>query len=591
MSTPLAGNFEVNAALPLDEKTNKPTIVARDAIPPIQRYRGMIVTVKENDTTYRLGAGLTNADWVVLGGGTLDGMGAAECVAIWQDADTLSSNIFFKRYNSTSIVANSRGFTSMNPGTVTDRYVDPSGSDSNAGTAAGAGSAWLTPDYAIRQCQQMGPGKYRINLAVGLYDNVAIDVPSVINWTAESAGTECEIEFIGDEVTPTTTTFRNTVGAICYHSAPGVSVRFAGIYFKGSGSNTGIVHSAGKMYFRNCKSDSHYLFYRSLNYGTLGVVEQPLDMTDTYYGFGVIDGANLQKNADVSMTPPSTLSLSTDPTLYSIYNAQLSLSAGKSEIKARSGLHLIVGHGWLIDGYNSTIDLGSFTELLGAELKGLWRTDGCRILTSNPNTFHLTGSDGWFEMTESFFQDRSGNSWISDSLPPEGIKLGIGAKFISSNIAALGTPPILFFDDYMTEYVNYVGPANYLASADDDRYTEKFCGRIFGEVPQGYSLADIGPSGVLDAPEYIFIATENCEIIDFRISTDVGNGGGNTDTYFVAVNGTFTALSVALTNTTANSSSNKLRLVAGNKVSLKLTSAAGTVAQNITYQLTVRRYR
>jgi hypothetical protein len=71
MSTPLAGNFEVNAALPLDEKTNKPTIVARDAIPPIQRYRGMLVTVKETDTIYRLGAGLTNADWVVVGGGTL----------------------------------------------------------------------------------------------------------------------------------------------------------------------------------------------------------------------------------------------------------------------------------------------------------------------------------------------------------------------------------------------------------------------------------------------------------------------------------------------------------------------------------------
>jgi hypothetical protein len=69
MSTPLAGNFEVNAALPLDEKINKATLAARDAIPPIQRYRGMIVTVKENDTTYRLGAGLTNADWNVFGGG------------------------------------------------------------------------------------------------------------------------------------------------------------------------------------------------------------------------------------------------------------------------------------------------------------------------------------------------------------------------------------------------------------------------------------------------------------------------------------------------------------------------------------------
>jgi len=104
-------------------------------------------------------------------------------------------------------------------------------------------------------------------------------------------------------------------------------------------------------------------------------------------------------------------------------------------------------------------------------------------------------------------------------------------------------------------------------------------------------LADIGKEGVLDSPEYIFIATESCEIYDFRISTSVGNGVGNTDTYYVAVNGSTSALSLALTNSSSNVTNNKLRLVAGNKVSLRLTSSAGTTAENITYQLKVRRYR
>ena len=596
MSINLSSNFLLSANLPLDGRTIAADITARNAIPVIQRYPGLTVYVAAGvgggAENWQLQGGIANTDWVLVGGGgTLTGLGSAECVAYWINATTLASNIFFKRYNVTGIVANAQGFTSMTPGTVTDRYIDPAGNNTNSGVASGGATAWLTPGYAIKQCQQMGPGLYRIHVAPGLYNGVDIDAPQVINWTSESAGTESVIEFVGDEVTPTTTAFQNTVGSICYHSAPGVSLRFAGIDFRGSGSQTAILHSAGKMYFRNCTNNDHYVFYRGTNFGTLCVIEQPFDSIDTYYGFGVSDGASLIKLADVTLTPPSTLSLSQDPTLYSVYNGFLNLAAGKSEVKARTGIHLIVGHGWIFDGYNSTISIGSFTELLGAELKGLWRTDGCRILPGNLITFHLTSSDAWLEMTESFFQDRSGNSWISDSLPPEGVKLGIGAKFISPNIAALGTPPTLFFDDYMTEYVNYIGPDNYLASADDNRYTETFCDTIFGEVPQGYGLADIGKEGVLDSPEYIFIATESCEIYDFRISTTTGNGAGNTDTYYVAVNGSVSSLSLALTNTSSGVTNNKLRLVAGNKVSLRLTSSAGTTAENITYQLKVRRYR
>jgi len=67
MSIPISSNFNLAAQLPLDARTVVTDITARDLIPSIQRYEGMIVYVTDINTNYQLQGGVTNVDWVVFG--------------------------------------------------------------------------------------------------------------------------------------------------------------------------------------------------------------------------------------------------------------------------------------------------------------------------------------------------------------------------------------------------------------------------------------------------------------------------------------------------------------------------------------------
>jgi hypothetical protein len=74
MGIPLGSSFTVNTALPLDDRCQVVSIVARDAISALRRYQGMQVYVIADTKTYVLKTGVTNADWVELagsGGGSL----------------------------------------------------------------------------------------------------------------------------------------------------------------------------------------------------------------------------------------------------------------------------------------------------------------------------------------------------------------------------------------------------------------------------------------------------------------------------------------------------------------------------------------
>lgn len=101
MSINLSSNFLLSANLPLDGRTIAADITARNAIPVIQRYPGLTVYVAAGvgggAENWQLQGGIANTDWVLVGGGgTLTGLGSAECVAYWINATTLASNIFFK---------------------------------------------------------------------------------------------------------------------------------------------------------------------------------------------------------------------------------------------------------------------------------------------------------------------------------------------------------------------------------------------------------------------------------------------------------------------------------------------------------------
>lgn len=85
MGIPLGSNFDVQTGLPLDSRAQVLTLVARDAIPSLRRWEGMIVYVKEDQTSYSLKGGLTNDLWEPVGSGA---GGGGNAIYLAGDIDT-----------------------------------------------------------------------------------------------------------------------------------------------------------------------------------------------------------------------------------------------------------------------------------------------------------------------------------------------------------------------------------------------------------------------------------------------------------------------------------------------------------------------
>lgn len=64
MSIPITSQLELNAQLPLDDRTWQVDQTAREAIIDIQRYDGLTVYQTDTQKTWQLQGGITNSDWV-----------------------------------------------------------------------------------------------------------------------------------------------------------------------------------------------------------------------------------------------------------------------------------------------------------------------------------------------------------------------------------------------------------------------------------------------------------------------------------------------------------------------------------------------
>lgn len=69
MSISLSSNFDLVTSLPLDARFVRADTTARDAIPSLQRFEGLLVYVVGDTTLYQLQGGITNSDWVAVGSG------------------------------------------------------------------------------------------------------------------------------------------------------------------------------------------------------------------------------------------------------------------------------------------------------------------------------------------------------------------------------------------------------------------------------------------------------------------------------------------------------------------------------------------
>jgi len=68
MSQQINDNFQVLAALPIDDRIRKSTISERDAISSTRRFQGLQCFVEQTQTLYMLSGGIANANWKGIAG-------------------------------------------------------------------------------------------------------------------------------------------------------------------------------------------------------------------------------------------------------------------------------------------------------------------------------------------------------------------------------------------------------------------------------------------------------------------------------------------------------------------------------------------
>lgn len=94
MGIQLNSNFDVNTGLPLDSRNVVPNLIARDAIPALKRYEGMIVYVVGEQTNFQLVGGVLDSNWTELSGsggtGGPTGSGTGKIFLVNDSANTIN---------------------------------------------------------------------------------------------------------------------------------------------------------------------------------------------------------------------------------------------------------------------------------------------------------------------------------------------------------------------------------------------------------------------------------------------------------------------------------------------------------------------
>lgn len=587
MSINISSNFDLFAQLPLLAISVQSDATARDAIPAGKRYEGLRVYLTTTNENWQLQGGITNGDWVLIGSGSgVTGTGSPESIALWSTSTELGANIFFTRSNATSIVFNNQGFTAdYNVDVV--RYIDAvDGNDANNGTSAGPGGAWLTPAHAIAQCQQMGPGRYIINCAAGTYSAVSFDVPDTISRGLDSSNLLSIIQFEGDQVTPGNVIFENTVGTMIYHASSTTTLRLHGITFQGNVANntTAILQGSGKIIFRNCVFNNFFTAHNSSGNSEVEV-EAPIAFNETYYGFS---GTGTYLNVAENVVHTFVAALGQAPSTFNITSGQLLFGFGKVYSLA---VPVLSQSGQLILAKDTFINWGTLNQFTGIATECLYDIESCVSLEGPTNRFTANEVLSYCKIKNCEIANNSTAQWWATSFAAEGVKLYGDGIFSSDIVLALGTYPVGLLQDYMTAYVEYQPTPTYTTFGLDNRYLENYGFTCLGELPQGYSLADLGPQGISTAPYYLFVAPYDCEVVSLMVGTRVANGAAHTDTYTLGVNGASSAMAVSITNGDAGQATSPIvDLVSGDVVSIRLTTDAATEAEDVTVQISVRRY-
>ena len=588
MSINIASNFELFAALPLDDRTVAANIAARDAITSGQRYEGLWCYVVDSDgggtpATYQLQNGITNSDWVLIGSGAaITGSGAVNRLAIWTTPSALTSNANLSFPTTTQLLRSENG-VATNFNVNVERWVATTGSDSNDG--ATALTPWLTLEHAMQQCPKLGSGRYLIHVANGTYANTAFSVPAFESNLDFGEGFSTFIHIQGDPGTPSNVVLQNTAAIMGYHNQPNVILFIEGVRFEGDPAQVGLQVTAGILRMSDCEIDNYQVFAQNSDMGQF-ITDSTITLTDTYTlvlnRFG-----SVQLNSDIIHTPPTPLT--SDPITVTSYGGVVVHRTGDITMTcpalAAQGALFYFDNTQFLLGQNSVFTVNDGDAFMYCENSIGKSGDGNAVYVNSGNSlFSLIGNSNFIDGTNTLWRSNSSLTFV--------IPMSTGARFTSPNFTEAGTLPGPFIagNDLVT-YVNYQNPVNYYAASDDNRYVDVSTFTCLGVLPQGGSLMLIGPAGISSAEQYIKTVERTEQLLGIRVYTGVANGAAHTDTYFAYVNGASSGLSVALTNTATNSATaaSLITLSAGDRISVRCTSDAATAAENITVEVLTRK--
>lgn len=580
MSITTSSNFLVNAQLPCDDKIIKADITARDAIPNIQRYAGMIVTVQSTPpVSYILHAPLTNDDWHPYGGGSVTLLGSPNAVPFVDVADTslLRTSVNFTRSPTTGVVRVNEGITAAY-NTDTVRYVNiATGSNSNNGLLV---DPYKTVDYAITQCLNAGPGRYVINVAAGTYSDFSAIIPDYVGKQDSGTFGSSEIAIIGDETTPGNVIFSGS-STMFVHCSSNVSLLIAGVKFQGADGNSPAIACTrnAKLYLRNIVADHYKNRFCTLDNSSLTIIDGALDtvFSNSNTLFDAKNNSIIYSNNKIIVSSASN----TYPTIPFRLENSILISYGSITASAFP----VSGSGYFVDAYHSYVLFASGTYTFDT-LTGPYRCNyGSQIITASFCAFEMVGGYNLGEIRgKSIVDDSNGVTWHTDAVR-NGLIVSSGGQIKSNNILQVG----VLLTDYLVEYISFQTDYAYTRYSYDERYCEKVGFTMLGELPKNLSAAGIGPAGITSDDQILYTAETACRIVEIRVRTKNANGtGGTTDNYAVYVNGVASTLSVNVVDTNAASNTGAVNLAIGDRVTIVVTSAVATVADNINIQLKIR---
>lgn len=458
---------------------------------------------------------------------------------------------------------------------VTDQYyVATTGNDANDGSI---GSPFLTIGRAMRQVNSnIRPGVIQINIADGTY-NERFLVPNLFSVCNDVDYGQSVIKIVGNTATPANVVIQWNGGTVVWAVNSPIPIFLDGLTIQ---SNNLGIGAAGVWCENSCVILGNVDIIDCRN-GIIATNNSTVIHKNTPNG-GAIDGFDncvvtdsstfiIRKNLVCTGSRNSAFLIRNNGAV-DIQTGTVNIEAGtgtncETNFKLESGgvLKSIANINFDLNNANTTADSGAFI------------VEGGGIVDLGANcTINITDADiGGKVGDNSLWKNGSGCTFNYLGTTTAEWK-------VSDNSTIINTDS--FTGAEIT--TNITAGHNY---GLDWRYLNE----VIGLVPTTYTLgADnyITKNGSIATYIPLYIASTD-EIVDyFTALSQVSNGAAHTDVYTVVKNGVDQAMTFSITNgTSGTTTSNKVTLVSGDTLGIKVAADAASAAERIIIQMGIRK--